>query len=51
MELGVGHLRDRIETERTIDVLALVDLDQVQEQLQIGIESDVLSVGNMTILQ
>ena len=49
--IGVGHMRDRIETEGTIEALVTVDQDQVWEQLQIGIGWDVLSVGNTTISQ
>ena len=49
--IGVGHMRDRIETEGTIETLVTVDQDQVQEQLHIGIGLDVSSVGNMTTLQ
>ena len=49
--IGVGHMRDIIETEGMIEALVTVVQDQVQEQLQIGIGLDVLSVGNMTISQ
>ena len=49
--IGVGHMRDRTETEGMIEALVTVDQDQVQDQLQMGIELDVLSVGNMTISQ
>ena len=48
-EIGVGHMKDRIETEEMIEALVTVDQDQVQEQLQIRIGLDVLSVGSMTI--
>ena len=47
IEIGVGPMRDKIETEEMIEVLVTVD----QEQLQIGIGLDVLSVGSMTISQ
>ena len=49
--IGVGHMKDRIETEGMIKALVKVDQDQVQEQLQIGIGLDASNVGNMTILQ
>ena len=49
-EIGVGHMRDKIETEEMVEVLVAVDQDQVQEQLQIGIELDILSAESMTIL-
>ena len=49
IEIGVGHMRDKIETEEVIEALVKVDQDEVQEQLQIGIGLDVLSVGSMTI--
>ena len=49
--IGISHMRDRIETEGTIEALVTAYQDQVQEQLQIGIGLDVLSVGNMTISQ
>ena len=42
-------MRDKVETEEMIEALVTVDQDQVQEQLQIGIGLDVLSVGSMTI--
>ena len=41
-------MKDRIETEGMIEVLVIVDQDQVQEQLQIGMGFDVSNVGNMT---
>ena len=31
--IGVGHMKDRIETEGTIEALVIVDQDQVQESL------------------
>ena len=34
--IGVGHMKDRIETEWMIEALVTVDQDQVQGQLQIG---------------
>ena len=49
IEIGVGHMRDRIETKEMIEVSVTVDQDQVQEELQIGIGLDVSSVGHMTI--
>ena len=49
--IGVGHMKDRIETEGMIEALVTVDQDQGQEQLQIGIELDVSNVGNMITLQ
>ena len=48
--IGVGHMRDKIETEGMTEALVTVDEGQVQGQLQIGIGSDVSSVGSMTIL-
>ena len=50
IEIGAGHMRDKIETEEMLEALVTVDKDHVQEQLQIGIGLDVLSVGSMTIL-
>ena len=47
--IGVGHMKERIETEGTIDVL--VDQVQVQGQLQIGTELHVLNVENITTSQ
>ena len=44
-------MRDKTETEEMTEALVTVDQDQVQEQLQIGIELYVSSVGSMTILQ
>ena len=49
--IGVGHMKDRIEMEGTIEALVTVAQDQVQGQLQIGTELDALNVENMTILQ
>ena len=46
--IGVGHMKDRTETEGMIEALITVDQDQVQEQLQIGIGLDASNVGNMT---
>ena len=48
---GVGHMKDRIETEETVEVHVIVDLDHVQGQVQIEIGLYVLSEGNMIILQ
>ena len=49
--IGVGHMRNKIETEGMIEVLVTVDQGQVQGQPQIGIGSDVSSVGSMNISQ
>ena len=51
IEIGVGHMRDKIEAEEMIEVLVRVDQHQVQEQLQIGIGLDVSSMGSITISQ
>ena len=51
IEIGVGHMKDRTETEGTIEALVTADQGQVQGQLQIEIGLDALSVGNMIILQ
>ena len=37
IEIRVGHMRDKIETEEMIEALVTGDQDQVQEQLPIGI--------------
>ena len=50
IEIGVGHMKDRIETEETIEVQAIANQDQVQEQVLNEIGLDVLNVGNMIIL-
>ena len=49
--IGVGQMRDRPGMEEIVEVQALVDQDLVQGQVQIGIELDALSVGNMITLQ
>ena len=49
--IGVGHTKDRAETEGTVEALVIVDQGQVQGHLQIEMELDVLSVGNMITLQ
>ena len=49
--IGVGHMRDIIETEGMIEALVTVDQGQVQGQPQIRIGSDVSSVGSTTISQ
>ena len=49
--IGVGNIRDKIETEVVIEALVTIDQDQVREQLQIGIALDVSSVGSMNISQ
>ena len=51
IEIGVGHMRDRIEIEGLVEVLVTIYQGQVQGKLQIEIASDALSVGNMIILQ
>ena len=40
--IGVGCIKDRIQTEETIEVLVIVGQDQAQGQVQIEIGSDVL---------
>ena len=49
--IGVGHIKERIETEGMVEALVTVDQGQVQGQLQIGIGLDALKVENMIILQ
>ena len=49
-EIGVGHTKDRAETEGNAEALVIVDQGQVQGQLQIKIELDVSSVGNAITL-
>ena len=39
-------MKDRIETDRTIEALVTVAQDQVQGQLQIGTELDASNVEN-----
>ena len=51
IEIGLGHMRDRIEIEGLVEVLVTIYQGQVQGKLQIEIASDALSVGNMIILQ
>ena len=41
IEIGVGHMKDRIEIEGMVEVLVIVDQGQVHGQLQIEIGSDV----------
>ena len=48
--IGVGHMKDRTEIEGTAEALVTLDQGQVQEQLQIEIGLDALSVRNMIIL-
>ena len=48
-EIGVGHMREKIETKEMIEALVRVDQYQVGEQIQIGIGLDVSSTENMTI--
>ena len=43
-------MKGREEIEGTVEVLVIVDQGQVQGQLQIEIELDALSVGNMITL-
>ena len=50
-EIGVGHMKDKMETEEIAEVQVIVDQDQVQEEVQIEIGLDVLNVGNTIILQ
>ena len=33
-EIGVGYMRDKVETEEMIEALGTVDQDQVREQVQ-----------------
>ena len=49
--LEKGHLPEVMATMLEIDVQATVGPGQDQEQVQIGIEFDVIHVGNMIILQ
>ena len=49
IEIGVGHLKDRIEVGEMAEVCVTVGQDQVLEQVQIELELGVLNVGNMTI--
>ena len=49
--IGVGHTRDKIETEERIEVLVILGQDQVQGKIQIEIGSDVLNAGNMITSQ
>ena len=51
IEIGVGHMKDRIEMEGMVETLVTVDQGQVQRQLQIEIGSGALNVENMTISQ
>ena len=46
--VGVDHIKDRIEIGEMVELQATVGLDQVLEPVQIEIELDVMSVGNMT---
>ena len=52
-EIGVGLEKDHIQTivEGETGVVVIVDQGQDQGQVQIGIELDALSVGNMITLQ
>ena len=52
-EVGIGQMIGNLEvmTEGTIEVLATVHQGQVPEQIPLGIELHVLSVGSMIILQ
>ena len=49
--LEKGHFPESMATMLEIEVQATVGPDQDQEQVQIEIEFDVISVGNMFILQ
>ena len=51
IEIGVGHTKDSIEMEGTVEALVKVDKGQVQGGLQIEIGSDALNVENKTISQ
>ena len=46
----VGHMKNRVGTEETVEAQVIVDQDWVQEQVQIEIGLDVLNVGNMITL-
>ena len=48
-EVGIDHMRDKIETEEMIETLVTVDWDQVWEQVQIGTGLDVSSAESTTI--
>ena len=48
IEIGVSYTRDKIEIDRAVEALVTVGQAQVLGQLQIEIESDALSVGNLT---
>ena len=48
--IGVGHMKERVWTQETVETQVIVDQDQVQEQVQIEIELDVSNVGNMITL-
>ena len=49
--LEKGHFPETIETMLEIEVQAIVGPGLDQEQVQIGMEFNVISVGNMIILQ
>ena len=49
--LGRGHFPEIMATMLEIEVQAIVGPGQDQEQVQIGIEFDVISAGNAIILQ
>ena len=49
--LEKGHIPETMATMLEIEVQAIVGPVQDQEQIQIGIEFDAISVGNMIILQ
>ena len=52
IEVGVGLGRDNTETiTEDMTEVAVVDLDQVQEQIPTEIESDAISVESMITLQ
>ena len=50
IEVGVGHLRDKVETGEMTEVRVTVDPDQALGQGQIETELDALSVESMIIL-
>ena len=49
--LEIGHFPETIVTMLEIEVQAIVGPDQDPEQVQIGIEFDVISLGNTIISQ
>ena len=49
-EVGIDHMRSKLETEEIIEVLVTVDQHQVRQQVQIGTGLDVLHAESMNIL-